>query len=490
MSLLAQSTYRRAAVPVWLPFALVVVAAVMLRHIVMANADVSWGLTLADKWLDGARLYVDVIEVNPPATVFLYVLPAALARLLDVPAEALVDALVFLSIAASLSLCARMARAGGLVRPEQAWPLATFAVTALAILPAQTFGEREHIALITFMPLLTLLWLRTARVAPAWPIILAAGLGAGVTAIIKPYFVLAIVCAGAAAALSSRRWRTLFAPEYWIAATALAAYAAFVWFCFPVFVSDMMPMLAAVYVPVKMPLGAFVLYGGFPLAAVALIALRRVAGRDCLDSPISLLLAAAAGFGIAYLVQQKGWPYHAYPMLALLCMALGYALLSPRMERWFGTVAALAVAGATFFWMQSGVNRMALAPVVRAVAPHARILTLSGDLSVGHPITRQVGGVWVGRVPSLWVTTNVLRRLATAELDPATRVQLKRYADWDRAALTADIARNRPDIILVEVGPDTLDWLTWAQADPALAVELSAYRPVQTIGDVLILRRV
>ena len=95
---------RLAVLPRWLPLAAVFVAALIVRAIVPANTDVSWGLTMAEKWLDGARLYIDIIEVNPPATVYLYVLPAWLARLTGLRAEILVDALVFLAAGLSLSL--------------------------------------------------------------------------------------------------------------------------------------------------------------------------------------------------------------------------------------------------------------------------------------------------------------------------------------------------------------------------------------------------
>ena len=92
----------RLSLPRWLPLALVCAVAVLLRHSTDDNPDVSWGLTMAERWLDGARLYVDIIKVNPPATVFLYVPPVALARLTGLRAEFFVDALVLLGAVGSL----------------------------------------------------------------------------------------------------------------------------------------------------------------------------------------------------------------------------------------------------------------------------------------------------------------------------------------------------------------------------------------------------
>lgn len=59
------------AMPRWLPMIAIVVVAVALRKFLLANVDVSWFITIAEKWLDGQRLYVDIVDVNPPASMFL-----------------------------------------------------------------------------------------------------------------------------------------------------------------------------------------------------------------------------------------------------------------------------------------------------------------------------------------------------------------------------------------------------------------------------------
>ena len=64
----------------WLPLALILAAAIVVRHFVGANTDVSWEITLSEKILDGQRLYTDLIELNPPASTFLYLPAVALAR--------------------------------------------------------------------------------------------------------------------------------------------------------------------------------------------------------------------------------------------------------------------------------------------------------------------------------------------------------------------------------------------------------------------------
>src|SRR5262249_54775154 len=49
-------------------------------HMVLGSAgDKSWLLMVARMMLEGKRLYVDVVEVNPPLILWLYAIPAWLA---------------------------------------------------------------------------------------------------------------------------------------------------------------------------------------------------------------------------------------------------------------------------------------------------------------------------------------------------------------------------------------------------------------------------
>jgi hypothetical protein len=500
MNTLAMRLSARLTLPRWLPLACIFVLAVFLRQVLVANTDVSWDLTMADKFLDGQRLYVDVVEVNPPATLFLYVVPALLGRLSGVPAEFFVDALVFLAAGLSLWLSGRILLKAGLVENADSWLLASVSAAALLVLPAQTFGEREHIGLIAFLPLLAVYAARAKRNTPDLAYVIVAGICGGIIVIIKPHFAAAIVCTSAAAALYARSWRPLFALENWIAAVLLAAYVVFVVLAFPQFVYDVLPMVMTVYVPVKANIWKLLIHFATPLWVAALLLIALLKRGAMFRFPSGLLLAASAGFSISYYVQQKGWSYHSYPMLALALIALALAFFdrwhressdsrADRPKRLASALTAALIAGATFCWMNFAVDCSALAAPIRAIKPHPKILALSADLAVGHPLTRQVQGTWVSRVSALWITAGVMLRRKHETLDPQTNARLEAYAARDRAMLTQDITRHRPDVILVDQILQGFDWLAWANSYPALAAQMSRYRKDRTVRGILILRR-
>src|SRR6202795_5134124 len=67
------------------------------------NLDVSWLLTVNERILAGASAYQGVIELNPPASILLYRIPALVARLLSIRPEFVVAGMLALLIAGVLA---------------------------------------------------------------------------------------------------------------------------------------------------------------------------------------------------------------------------------------------------------------------------------------------------------------------------------------------------------------------------------------------------
>lgn len=484
--------------PRWLPLVLILAVAAALRFVVVPNSDVSWDLTIADKVLDGQRLYTDIIEVNPPATVYLYMLPALLGRWTGLSADLFVDLLVFAAAGLSLWVSNRvLARADAL--PGDRSELAAITAAVLLILPAHTFGEREHIVLILFLPLLAVSVLRAYGHRPGLWMAVLAGTCGGIVAIIKPFFAAPIVCVALTAAYFCRSWRPIFALENWIAAGLLAVYTAWVAMAYPEFFSDVVPLVLMVYVPAKASIGQILTQFATPLWLCAWGLVIFFDRRALLRLPVAMVLSASIGFAIAFYIQQKGWPYQSYPMIALALIAFVPTFLAYwrrdgsgdpalRKQRMAVALATGLLVGGCFSWLNSSLYVGGIAQAVRALKPHPKLLTLSIDLSVGFPLTREVEGTWVGRLASLWISGDVWHRLLTEDLDGDTLAKLKAYAARDRRTFTEDLARGRPDIILVD-HRQQVPWADWIRSYPPLAEQMKAYRKVRAFGEIDILCR-
>ena len=75
-------------------------------------ADVAWLAHCDERWLDGAVPYRDFIEINPPASLLLYLPAVAAARALGLRSELCVAVFGFLSAGAAMALSSRRAAPG------------------------------------------------------------------------------------------------------------------------------------------------------------------------------------------------------------------------------------------------------------------------------------------------------------------------------------------------------------------------------------------
>jgi hypothetical protein len=201
---------------------------------------------------------------------------------------------------------------------------------------------------------------------------------------------------------------------------------------------------------------------------------------------------ASLGFAFSFFLQRRGWSYHSYPMVALALLAMGYALTADaasHLRR--ARLAATAVLAATFvlgcLWFNVTVYTGEIEGTVAAIKPHPRILVLSGEAAIGHPLVRTLHGVWVSREENLWIREFVRLTREKTSVDAATDARLNAYLALERKWLIEDFRRLPPDIVLVDNLRD--DWGAWARADAEVAELLKPYRLVQSIEGIDILRR-
>ena len=472
----------------WLPY-IVLLAAILIFHPSSSTvSDVAWDLTLAEKVLAGKRLYIDIFEVNPPATVWLY-LPAALAaQKLHLASETLVDAMVFAGAALSAGAAAVvLTRAGLLPREGRHW-LFVAALAILLLVPNQCFGQREHFLTLGLLPFLALAAARSQGDRPSAGLTVVVGGLAGLSLCIKPHFALALAFPVLWACFKSRSWRSLLAVEIWTAALVVLLYTAAAVSLHPEFFRNILPLVMLAYVPVRLPLWGLIATPAMLLFAAGLVWLRTVPRAASPQALLATLVCAALGCCLAFAIQGKGWPYQSYPMLALLLMAGGCAVQGSWSRKRLPTYAMLALlSAATWFWLGNGLHLPLLRAELIKIQPPPRLLAISEDLGVGFPIVRQIGGTWTARVSSQWILNGRAERSAMGVLEPSVKTALDLAAAQDQKWLVEDIRQQHPDVILVQIFGT--DWSRWAAADQEISAEMAAYADGGTFDGVQIMRR-
>ena len=489
-----------------------------------APPDMAFLLYAAGRLLDGATLYRDVVEINPPLVIWLNVPVEALARLTHVSEFILYRLFTAAVVGLLFGLCYRLVR--WYVQPDQPAEgryLLLLLCFALFPLAAGDFGQREHLVLALLAPNILLVAARRRGAAlrgtgPRHAELALVGGLSGLALALKPQFALAWL-ALVAFQPARGRWR-VSAEVVWTLA-ALGAYAVVLLLAAPEYLA-MVSVVGASYLRyLREPwYSVLLLAPGAPLVFVALLAafvLRRYSRDPALWA---LLAAEVAACYLSGAVQQKGLRYHFYPSFALAFVLLGVvaadapAAAQRLSERLYGRVArvltvtvALVVIGSRLIDVMGGTpadrrTRAELDDLVGFVRAHSAgrpVGVLSYHIGGAFPLVNYAGVTLASRFPHLWLLpTSYWDSLhaggALVYRPPAEMEPPERYL-WD--AVRQDLVTAQPGLILVlrpardvaRNGLRRINYIRYFDRDPELAALFRRYELVAEKGEYDIYER-
>lgn len=443
--------------------------------------DVAWHLWIGERINGGARLYTDILEVNPPLWFWVGTGVEGLSRLLGLaPFHGLL--LLFagtasLSMALSLSLTAnrieRVAVIGG-------------TLGFLLVSSPYALGQREQFAFLCALPYI-LLAARRGEQRDS-PFLLAAVIGAFASAglLLKPHFLLVPALLEAWVLLRTRRLR--IRPELVALGFAGLGYAAAILWCAPAYLTTMLPLIRSAYDGYDNDLAGLLL-GPDVVAPVFLLTGSFLASRGEAPAALKALLIGGAAFLAAGLWQFKGFGYHFLPALGCALAALPLTLRSLRAAR--APVVACMLTGlflvAATMWRESSRGDHAAAVATAGLPPGSAILALSESASVAWPLVAERGYVWPSRHMAHWMLAKVWASEAQGQSSPALQ---KLGRDVVREA-AQDIQRSRPAMLLFDRRCDHASGgiVDYYRSDPAFAAAMNDYVRVGEVEYLTVYRR-
>jgi hypothetical protein len=477
--------------------------------------DTGFLLDAAGRVLDGARLYVDVVEINPPLIVALNALAVLAARAMGL-SDILVYRVGFTAVLlALLWLSARWLRRVLPLDSRLRGVLVLVLAFVLFPLAGPDYGQREHLVLALLVPYLLLGTARSMGLDVTRREAVSVGVLAGVAFALKPHFLLVWLAVEALLRGSRRVSPRALLPETVAVTCVLGTYLILIALLTPEYFG-LVRMLAGPYSRyLHDPFWRLLVTGpGALLALFALLAwlaLRAGAGKPALWR---LTAVAAAACLVAGAAQQKGLRYHFYPAFGLATLLLGLVVfdlglpIRDRIRLIYRrlTVAVLAAWVAVVFLGQaaSALGRVEnagedefeeLVRVVHAHAANENVFVMSYHIRSAYPLINYSGARSASRFPHLWI-------LASEYLDALKREQPLRYHDASEmgpserflnCAVREDL-RRRPKLLLVfrnarDVvgnGYRRLDYVAYFGRDPEIDGILQEYQLIAQTGDYLI----
>jgi hypothetical protein len=463
--------------------------------------------------LEGARLYVDIVEVNPPL-VFAMDLPAVLfARWFHIPDILAYRGFVVGILAISLALSQRSLRSlcVGPGAPPRHRVIFLLVFTLFAV-PGEAFGQREHLMLAFMLPYLFSSCVLAAGQKTAGNSMLV-GLLAGLGLALKPYFV--VFWAGVELWLLIKRPPAPFLRRASLALGAtLLGYIVAVWLVTPDYF-QLVRLLGSAYakymsVSPLTTLGIEKRSAVILVSLLAFVAFRRVHAGDPLTGGLAV---GTASLLIAAALQRKGWWYHFYPSVGMALVLLGVILvrsrqtkLAPvaRVIRYVSLATLIFVIGASLSRMPRVIadprsdaitgypGYQELEALVARQARGRPVMVWSFNIQSAFPLVPAAGAVWGSRFPSMWSVPALYWDQMLEHRAPRFRERSKQ-TDAERfvtSAMAQDLRVRPPALLIVltpsrdtsAIGFDRLDLRSYFAMDPGIAEVLKCFRFVRHIG--------
>jgi hypothetical protein len=454
------------------------------------TGDVAWHLYLAERVLDGARPYIDLVETNPPLIIAINMAIVGLARGIGLSPLLALPVVVFGLSGLSLGLSWRLGR--GL-------PLALRQVSLLAwayllfVQIGMSFGQREHLKMILILPYAFGAVAEARGDRPSRAIAICSGLLAGVGFGLKPFFVPAVLAVEFF--LAARK-----GPRVWLRPQALAMTAVFVAYAVLIVAwtpqyFDVARRFAPLY-PHHQPFGLLLWASSWRLGVVvsAMILSWRVM-KGWAEGWASIFGLLAAWLTVAVYLNGKGWIYHWFPPMALaLAMLVGVVarIMSrwPRGSRrgWSTAMLAILVPGLSILSISESLSfRVRDEKAGRLVCEQAQrgetVLVLSCLIHRSFPMINEAGATWGMRHPMLW---QIAAFYPDGTWKPGAYHSIGAMSAAERrfvGEVASDFSAKRPAILLVDDEPPLpsmvgFDYLAYLQADPTFADLLDEYTPI------------
>lgn len=482
------------------------------------NQDVGVILSVTERWMSGERLYLDVIDVNPPLIFFLNLIPVALAKVLpvgsDITLMICVLALALWSVWASYRIILALDVAQESSISVLLLPLLLF---ALIVFPSEMFAQREHLMALGMFPYLLLAAARCEDKSVSGRLALTVTIVSALGFALKPHFLIIPFAVELYLLCVRGPRRALRDPAPWIMGLTMAAYVVLAWLVTPAYFTFVIPLVMSAYESIGGTSYFSIIIGrhlGPYLFVVIPLTIAAFSMRWSHAARLTGVVALAAA--IAGVSQDKGWPYHLLPtqMAAILLFGWAVARLLDRLQQSGDAAlqAGRAMVGLMLLIIYSlaGTARYGLYDQLdyadsqagqwqQILAKHANgasVLMLTPGIYPHFPAMNYVNIKQASRFLTVWPLQGAYENCKPTDPryhEAAKMTESERL--YDRV-LIEDMVKNKPRLVVIDkipgipwCGGEEFDFLDYFLRLPAFAAEWQNYEYIAVYDRYVLYKR-
>lgn len=439
--------------------------------------DKMWLLFVAQRMLEGKKLYVDIVEVNPPLICWIFALPVYLSlHMGGMEAYRYLALSGFLTLALVIYVSLRLMRFHpefALNRKKQGAFCLLLVTVFLAFTYPLYFFDREYIFLVLAFPYL-LRWLPAVRGTKIPPgLRIAVGIMAGIGFSIKPHCAVVFLCVQFLYVLKERSLAIVWSIENILIYSVASVYLSSVWLFTPEYIHTILPIEMATYGAKNLRAYGWI-FALMPLMNLGIVfADFRRRHHSPYRQDILYLLALCLGFA-AYALLNNGWGYTWAPLTSMASILTGfmlwhYSYLKKQypgqglscLQFLFGMRACLIAFLATAVISLAAVHytlaahcwenfsckeHKAFLEEVSAVNEEKKFAsfgTISIDFDMWPYLSRGTGAAWVTRFNNVWMLPEFFAS------GPDFLEKNRWILDYVGSAYADDLRHNKPEIMFV-----------------------------------------
>lgn len=313
----------------WIPLLFLFLFTYFLQNHIYVSNDVAYLVYIANQSLAGATYGIDFFETNPPMILYLYLPICLIYKILHVNIATIIMNYIF--ILAIVSTIISFFLLKKIIRPQDKAILYSLSFAfgcILLLLPANQFGQREHILMIFFLPYLfsTILALENKKMNATSAFLIGCFAGAGLA--MKPFFLIPFFLIEVYAMIAKRNFLFSIRIETITIACVLLLYFISILILHPSYIYVMLPIIMDLYFEsVKEPWIEVITTATLYYCAMAIVPIVLFKFDKHYQHLIMILLLAMLGMMLACLVPRTPWYYHMLPAYGFACVIWTYYLV-------------------------------------------------------------------------------------------------------------------------------------------------------------------